>query len=87
MAANTTDLPLFTADVTQEVRIRQLSSDGPAALPAITVLQQFDRTVKKYENEPALHQKVPIPVRFQLLSFVRLGSVHLTYYRTFPIIF
>lgn len=67
MAANNKTLPLFTSDVTQEVQIRQLSSEGQAAIPSVTVMENFDRTVKQYGNEPALHQKVLISVRLQLL--------------------
>jgi hypothetical protein len=78
MTTNSTGLPLFTSDVTQEVQIRHLSSDGPAALPTVTIMEQFARTVKKYKNEPALHQKVPIPVRLNCRA-LWLGIIHPAY--------
>lgn len=50
-------LPLSTADVAQEVRIR-LGSSGQAAIPTATVMQHFDERVRLMGDQPALHQKI-----------------------------
>ena len=50
------DLPLFTSDIRQEVKIR-MGKDGIAALPSKTIMQSFDEIVKTHANKPALHQK------------------------------
>ena len=54
-------LPLSTSDIKQEVAIRK--GDGEFYnLPALTVMECFDATVKKYGDKPALHQKIPCMV-------------------------
>jgi len=51
------ELPISTADVSQEVKIR-MGESGQAALPPTTVMIKFDSIVEKYGDQPALHQKV-----------------------------
>ena len=54
-------IPLSTSNVKQEVAIRK--GDGEFYnLPALTVMECFDETVKKYGDKPALHQKIPVEV-------------------------
>ena len=55
-------LPLSTADVKQQVRIR-MGKEGLAARPTETVFQVFNATVERIPNAPALHQKRPKSVR------------------------
>lgn len=55
------DLPLSTADVTQEVKVRKGDS-GQEALAPKTVMAAFDAMVKKNGSKPALHQKRVEPV-------------------------
>jgi hypothetical protein len=57
-----TDLPISTADVTKEVKIR-MGKKGQSAIPATTVMKKFDAMVKKHGDKPALHQKVLKAVR------------------------
>jgi hypothetical protein len=57
-----TDLPISTADVSKEVKIR-MGKEGQSALPPTTVMQNFDAVVKKHGDKPAFHQKVLKPVR------------------------
>jgi long-chain-fatty-acid--CoA ligase ACSBG len=52
-------LPLSTSDIRQEVKIR-MGSEGVAALPPKTVLQNFDEIVKTNGDKPALHQQKPL---------------------------
>ena len=52
-----TDLPISTADVTKEVKIR-MGKKGQSAIPTTTVMKKFDAMVKKHGDKPALHQKV-----------------------------
>jgi hypothetical protein len=52
-----TDLPISTADVSKEVKIR-MGKEGQSAIPTTTVIKNFDAIVKKYGDKPALHQKV-----------------------------
>jgi hypothetical protein len=52
----TTDLPLATANVQQEVRSR-VGTEGLAALPPTTIFSRFNDTVQKYGDKPALNQK------------------------------
>ena len=49
--------PLSTSELTQEVAIRQLSGDGMAALPAVTVFDHFQATLDKNATKNALHVK------------------------------
>ncbi len=51
------DLPISTADVAKEVKIR-MGKEGQSAIPTTTVIKNFDAIVKKYGDKPALHQKV-----------------------------
>jgi hypothetical protein len=62
--SNGQQLPLFTSDVTQEVQIRMLSGGEQARIPSVTVMENFNRTVTEFGNEPALHQKVIVKVCF-----------------------
>jgi hypothetical protein len=57
-----TDLPISTADVSKEVKIR-MGKEGQSAIPATTVMKKFDAMVKKHGDKPALHQKVLKAVR------------------------
>jgi hypothetical protein len=57
-----TDLPISTADVAKEVKIR-MGKEGQSAIPTTTVIKNFDNIVKKYGDKPALHQKVLKAVR------------------------
>jgi hypothetical protein len=57
-----TDLPISTADLAKEVKIR-IDMEGQSAIPATTVMKKFDAIVKKYGDKPALHQKVLKAVR------------------------
>ena len=52
-----TDLPFATSDLRQPVKLR-MGKAGYAALRPLTVMQCFDKIVKKYGRKPALHQKV-----------------------------
>jgi hypothetical protein len=56
------DLPISTADVSKEVKIR-MGKDGQSAIPTTTVMKKFDAMVKKHGDKPALHQKVLKAVR------------------------
>ena len=67
------NLPLSTSDVKHEVAIRKGDGDF-YNLPAMTVMECFDATVKKYGDKPALNQKVPSKVRV----FVWMSDSHLT---------
>mmetsp|Transcript_7568 Transcript_7568/g.20999 ORF Transcript_7568/g.20999 Transcript_7568/m.20999 type:complete len:659 (+) Transcript_7568:150-2126(+) len=51
-----TTLPFSTADVTAEVAIRK--GEGRAAEEPMTVMEQWDKTVKDYGDKTALHQKI-----------------------------
>jgi long-chain-fatty-acid--CoA ligase ACSBG len=55
-----TDLPISTADVSKEVKIR-MGKEGQSALPPTTVMKKFDAVVKKHGDKPAFHQKVLKP--------------------------
>jgi hypothetical protein len=57
-----TDLPISTADVSKEVKIR-MGKEGQSAIPTTTVMKKFDAMVKKHGDKPALHQKVLKAVR------------------------
>lgn len=59
------ELPLATADVTQEVKVR-MGTEGQAALPPTTVMKKFDTMVEKFGDLPALHQKRPVEVRYDM---------------------
>ena len=50
-------LPFATSDIRQPVALR-MGTKGFAALPALTVMQCFDTTVKRHGNRRALFQKV-----------------------------
>lgn len=63
---STSQLPLFTSDLKQEVKIR-LGEKGYAALPPRTVMECFDIVVYRYGNEPALFQKRPVEVRIRCM--------------------
>ena len=71
-------IPLSTSDVKQEVAIRKGDGDF-YNLPALTVMECFDATVKKYGDKPALHQKIPVKVslldRIPVVSHQCLSSV------------
>lgn len=54
------DLPLYTSDIRQTVKIRM--GPGQASIPPMRVFDAFDRVVQKYGNEEALFQKRPIEV-------------------------
>ncbi|GAX25843.1 long-chain-fatty-acid--CoA ligase ACSBG [Fistulifera solaris] len=51
------DLPLYTSDIRQEVRIRM--GPGQASIPPMRVFDAFDQVVQEYGNEEALFQKRP----------------------------
>jgi hypothetical protein len=55
------DLPFYTSDIRQEVRIRM--GPGQASIPPMRVFDAFDRVVQTYGNEEALFQKRPRKVR------------------------
>lgn len=44
----------------QGVHIRM--GEGIAGIEAITQVEAFDRIVSKYPDQPALHQKIVVPV-------------------------
>jgi long-chain-fatty-acid--CoA ligase ACSBG len=57
---SSTDLPLSTSELKQEVRIR-LEASGPASHTPETVMQMLDANVAKNGDKPALKQKrVPV---------------------------
>ena len=58
---NMADLPLYTSDIHQAVKIR-MGSDGFSALEPKTVMQYFDEVVAKHGDKPALYEKVPVKV-------------------------
>jgi hypothetical protein len=64
-----TDLPISTADVSKEVKIR-MGKDGQSAIPTTTVMKQFDKMVKKHGDKPALHQKVLKAVRQRIKNYL-----------------
>jgi hypothetical protein len=79
------ELPLSTSNVKQEVKIR-MGKDGQAAIPARTVMQNFDEVVKNHGDKPALHQKVMKPVSgtitrmLVVVSHISLNVYSLTLY-------
>jgi hypothetical protein len=64
-------LTLSTSNVTQEVKVR-MGREGHSAIPATTVMQNWDTIVKKHGGKPALYQKVIQPVRN-----TQRGSIHM----------
>jgi hypothetical protein len=54
--------PIFTSDVTQAVKIR-MGSEGMSAIPARTLMENFDDIVERCGDRPALYQKVVKSVR------------------------
>lgn len=64
------ELPLSTSDVRQEVQIRILSKEGQAALPPTTIMAHWDERVSLMGDKPALHAKVGMPVRERMCNFV-----------------
>ena len=57
MSTTTTTLPISTSEVTQEVQVR-MGTSGQAAIPAKTIMENFDHVVKIHGDENALYQKV-----------------------------
>lgn len=58
MSAEDHDLPLFTSDVAQPVKIR-MGREGQAAAPPKTVMQNWDGICQRLGDHPALFQKRP----------------------------
>ena len=57
------NLPISTANVTQAVKIR-MGETGMSAVPARTIMDNFDEIVAKCGDQPALFQKgIPPAVR------------------------
>lgn len=52
-----TSLPISTADVKQGVMIR-VGTKGMSAIPAKTVMDNFNEIVQRCGDKPALYQKV-----------------------------
>lgn len=53
------ELPLFTSNISQEVKIR-MGEAGQASLPPKTVMHSFDSVCSRFGELPALHQKIPL---------------------------
>jgi hypothetical protein len=64
-----TDLPISSADVCKEVKIR-MGTEGQSSIPATTVMKKFDAMVKKHGDKPALHQKVLKAVRQRIKNYL-----------------
>jgi len=56
--SSSSDLPLSTSDIKQEVQIRKLAKSGQAALPPTTVMANWDERVREMGDKPALHAKI-----------------------------
>jgi hypothetical protein len=55
-------LPISTADVTEAVKIR-MGTKGMSAIPAMTIMDNFNEIVQRCGDKPALYQKVLNEVR------------------------
>ena len=64
---SSSDLPLATSEIQQEVQIRRLATTGQAALPPATVMQHWEERVRAMGDKPALHAKIIPNVRVLLL--------------------
>jgi len=65
------DLPLSTSDIKQEVQIRKLAKSGQAALPPTTVMANWDERVREMGDKPALHAKILVEVRMWMRRALR----------------
>lgn len=52
------ELPIFTSDVTQEVRIR-MGTERQAAMPPTTVMHNWNSICQRLGDHPAIFQKRP----------------------------
>ena len=71
------NLPISTANVTQAVKTR-MGEKGMSAIPARTIMDNFDEIVAKCGDQPALFQKV-IPPAVRATSMI----LFVVYYNDF----
>ena len=73
------ELPFFTSDIKQEVKLR-MTSEGAGSWKPKTVMEVFNDTVARVGDKPALYQKRPEEVCQESSLPIQMYSSSLTFH-------